>query len=113
MQVELGRHGGIDRFEKGAELRRAVPAVAAADDHRAFGPIPRRDVGAADRTHGHIQGGEQRGGAMPDVVRAAPLRLPVESGAFDHRQPGCVRSIACISVFSSTHSTSARSGGLR
>ena len=32
MDVEVGRHGGVDRVEKLAEFDRAVPAMELADD---------------------------------------------------------------------------------
>ena len=67
MHLELRRHGGVHGVEEVAELLGPVPPVAAADH------LARR----------HVQGGEQGGGAVPDVVRGAPLRL-----ARAHRQHG-------------------------
>ncbi len=66
--------------------------VTASGDHGA--------VGDAER-------GEQAGDAVTVVAVAAPL-----GHAGHHRQHGWDRSRACMPDFSSTHSTTARSGGL-
>src|SRR6516162_7294510 len=60
MDVEIGRHGLLDLREEVAEFDRAVTLVTAADD-------PAGD---------NVQGGEQRGRAVPCVIVAAPLGLP-------------------------------------
>ena len=57
---------------------------------------------------GHVQGGVEVGGAVAHVVVGAPLGVPGISGS-----TGAVRSSAWIWDFSSTHSTTAASGGLR
>src|SRR3954447_5853027 len=57
--------GGGDLLEEGQELLVAVPVGA----------------GLGDLAGGHLEGGEQRGGAVPDVIEAGRLRM---SGA--HRQ---------------------------
>ena len=65
MDIEVGRHAGLDLVEELPELAGAVLRVATAD-HRAGGDVQRR---------------EERGGAVPGVVVGAPLRL-----ARPHRQ---------------------------
>jgi hypothetical protein len=92
VEGEFGRDILINEIEEMAELLAAVPPLACAD-HRA---------GL------RIQGGEQVGRAVPDIVVRVPLHL-----ARAHRQHRAVRSMACTCGFSSTHSTRARSGGLR
>jgi hypothetical protein len=52
MNVEIGRHGLLDLREEVAEFDRAVTLVAAADDPAG----------------GNVQGGKQRGRAMPRVI---------------------------------------------
>ncbi len=64
-------------------------------------------AGVGDLAGGDLQGGEQRGGAVPDVVMGRPSRGgPGRSGRI-----GAVRSRAWTCDFSSTHSTTALSGG--
>ena len=60
MNVEIGRHGLLDLREEVAEFDRTVTLIAAANDPAG----------------GNVQGGEQRGRAMPRVIMAAPLGLP-------------------------------------
>ena len=60
MDIEIGRHGLLDLREEVAEFDRTVTLVAAANDPAG----------------GNVQGGEQRGRAMPRVIMAAPLGLP-------------------------------------
>jgi hypothetical protein len=70
-------------------------------------PVPRA-AGAGDLPGGDFQGGEQRGGAVPDVVMGLLLRDPGPE-----REDRAVRSRAWTCDFSSTQSTIALSGGLR
>ena len=60
MDVEVARHGRVDRVEEAAEFARAMPRVTFADD--AAGP--------------HIERGKQRRRAMAHVVVRVPLGLP-------------------------------------
>lgn len=60
MDVEIGRHGLLDLRQEVAKFDPAVPLVAAADDPAS----------------GNVQGGEQRGCAVPRVIMAALLGLP-------------------------------------
>ena len=92
MQIHLGRSLGIDRLEEPDKLLMAMPRHAVADDS------------AVERD----QGGKQRRRAVALVVVGHGAATPFFSGS-----PGCVRSSAWIWDFSSTHSTSALSGGLR
>ena len=59
MDVEVGRDTGVDRVEEGAELLGPVALVTLADH-------------LAGR---HVQGREERGRAVADVVVRAPLGL--------------------------------------
>ena len=59
MDIEIGRHGGVDGIEEAAELGCAVAPVAAAE-HPAGG---------------NIEGGEQRRRAMAFVIITVPLSL--------------------------------------
>ena len=59
MDVEIGRHGLLDRAEEFAEFDRTVTLVAAADD-----------VAGGD-----IQGREQRGRTVTLIVMTTPLNL--------------------------------------
>ena len=72
MDVEVGGHGGLDLVEEGAELGRAVTALA----------------GANDRACLHVESGKQVGGAVPDVVVAAALDLGGAHGQDGHRALG-------------------------
>ena len=54
----------------------------------------------SDPAGGHVQRGEQSGGAVADVVVGAPAGSPGIIGSI-----GAVRSSAWIWDFSSTHST--------
>ena len=65
MDVKIGRHGLLDLDEEVAEFDRAMTLVAAADDPAS----------------GNVQGGEQRGRAVPRVIMAAPLGLPGRIGS--------------------------------
>lgn len=68
-------------------------------------------LGANTRDHlsvGHIECGEQGRRAVANVVVGDPLDVANPMGS-----TGCVRSSAWIWLFSSTHSTSAWSGGFR
>jgi hypothetical protein len=64
VQVEVFRDGGVDELEEPQELLVSVPAVGLGDD------------GAA----GEIEGGEQAGGAVADVVVGHPGRRRGEHG---------------------------------
>src|SRR3954447_7211463 len=92
VDVEVGRDLGVQLAQELAELAGPVASVQR-PDHLAAG---------------HVEGGEQRGGAGPDVVVSSPLGHPGIIGS-----TGAVRFSAWIWLFSSTHSTSARSGGSR
>ena len=70
-------------------------------------PVP-GVAGVGDLAGRYLQGGEQRGGAVPDVVMGLLLRIPGRTGS-----TGAVRSRAWTWDFSSTHNTTALSGGLR
>ena len=88
VNVQLGRHGLVDGDQELLALGRAVTAVELAD-HGAVGDVARR---------------EQAGDAVAVVVMGAPLSHAGSTG-WD-------RSSAWIWACSSTHSTTARSGGL-
>jgi len=91
--VELPLRVGLrHELQEGQELLVAVPVE---------GPV-------GDPSGGHLQGGEQGGGAMAAVVVGRPLR---KAGAKGQDRLGPLR--ACIWLFSSTHTTTAPSGGLR
>ena len=92
VHVQLGGHLGLDSIEKLAELQGPVAAVALANHLTGPG----------------VQSGEEGRGAVAHVIMGAPLGLARTQG-----QSGLVRSRAWIWDFSSTHKTSARSGGLR
>ena len=83
VDVEAGRDLAIDGLKELLELDRAVAAVERADD----------------LAGGEVQRGVEARGSRPAVVVGGPL--------------GAVRSKAWIWDFSSTHSTTARSGGFR
>src|SRR6266542_3387682 len=57
MHAEVGRNLLFDMVEEAAELNRTVPAVKF-PNHLAAG---------------HIEGGEERGGAAPAIIVGAPL----------------------------------------
>jgi hypothetical protein len=67
VEVEIGGHRLFDRVEELTELDRAVALVAAANDP----------------SGGDVERGKQRGGAVADIVVAAPLGL-----SRPHRQQG-------------------------
>src|SRR5258705_9772551 len=92
MDVEIGRGLGIDGFEKGEPLLMAVTRRQAGDQ-LALEIIER---------------GKQGQGAVPHVIMVLVRICPIPNG-----RPGCVRSSAWHCDFSSQHSTSALSGGLR
>ena len=92
VHVEFGGYFGVDLAQEPQELGGAVAGVQRSDDLSA----------------GQVQGGVEAGGAVADVVVAGARR-----GAGQHRETGAVRLRAWIWVFSSTHSTNARSGGSR
>ena len=58
MHLEIRRHAGFDLIEALAALLCPVPRITRADD----------------LAGGDVEGGEQRGGAMPGLVVAAPFR---------------------------------------
>ena len=90
MHVEIARNLGVDGAQELQELPGTVALVAAADH-------------LAGR---HVERGKQRERAVPSVVVAAALGFAGRIGS-----SGWVRSSAWIWLFSSTQSTSARSGG--
>src|SRR5947209_9838098 len=67
-----------------------------------------RIAGIDDPAGGHLQRGEQRGGAVATVVIGLFSGIPGRIGSI-----GAVRSSAWIWDFSSTESTTALSGGFR
>jgi hypothetical protein len=73
-------------------------------------PVPGL-AGVGDLPGGHLQGGEQRGGAVPDVVMGLLLGYPGRSGTTTTATTA-VRSRVWTWDFSSTHSTTALSEGL-
>jgi hypothetical protein len=83
-------HLGIDGVEEADELLVAVALHVLADD------------GAVE----HVDGGKQRGRAVPLIVVRHGADLPFFMG-----RPGWVRSSAWIWLFSSTDSTMAWAGG--
>jgi len=75
--------------------------------------IPRAGAGVACAGHlagGGLQRSEQRGGAVPDVIMAALFRDPRPQR--QHRR-GPLQRLRLGLGFSSTHSTTALSGGFR
>ena len=92
VQVELVGELAVERAQELQELLVAVARQALADD------------AAVER----VQRGEQRGGAVALVVVGHRAGAAPFIGRL-----GWVRSSAWIWLFSSTHSTSAFSGGLR
>jgi hypothetical protein len=90
MHFELGRDLLLDVLQEAFELAGAMAPVKISDHPSA----------------GDVEGGEQRGGAVPTVVVGAALG---KSGAMGRM--GWVRSRAWIWLFSSTQRTMARSGG--
>ena len=93
MDVEVGRHRLVDGAQKAEEL--LVPMTLAA----------LREDGAVEQ----VEGGEQGGGAMADVVVGDPLDV---AEAQRQQRLGALQRLAPGS-FSSTHRTSALSGGSR
>jgi hypothetical protein len=93
MDVELGRHIGLDVTQEGEELLVAMAGFALGDD----------------RAVKHVEGGEQSGGAMT---------LVVVGDALDVAEPHWKHGLSAfegldLALFSSTQSTTALSGGLR
>ena len=84
------RHLGLDGVEEADKLLVAVP----------------RHVLADDAAVEHVEGGKQRGRAVPLIV----VRHGAEPSFF-RAGPGWVRSSAWIWLFSSTDSTMAWAGG--
>ena len=92
MNVEAGRHLGVDRVETLQELLTAMAPMQFADD-----PTGR-----------HIERREQRGRPVAYVIMRAPLRL-ARPQPQDRR-----RAVQRLNLaFSSTDKSSARSGGLK
>jgi hypothetical protein len=92
LHLQLGRHRLVDTDKEPLELDRWVPRGHLGDD----------------QAPGQVQGRVQVGGVMAGGVVAAPLGLAGSSGS-----TGAVRSSAWSWDCSSTHSTTAASGGLR
>jgi hypothetical protein len=90
VNVQFFRHVLLDGVEEVAELYGTMALLILADDFAGLG----------------IQRSKQAGGAVPRIVVGAALDLPRPMG-----NSGAVRSSAWIWLFSSTHKTSARSGG--
>ena len=90
MDIQLLRHRLLDDREELPELDGPVARVAFSDDFAG----------------GDVEGGEERGGAVALVVVGLAGGRPGRSGSI-----GWVRSSAWICDFSSTQSTTARSGG--
>jgi hypothetical protein len=93
MHIEIGGRIALDLVEELAEVAGAVASHAFADDSSGF----------------HVESGKERGGSVSLVVACAQLRVP--RGRIGNG--GWVRSSACTWLFSSTLSTTARSGGNR
>jgi hypothetical protein len=91
VDIQFRRDGLVDRLEELQVLGRPVAAVQLADDSAV----------------GDVEGGEQAGGAVPGESWVRRSGMPGIIGS-----TGWDRSRACTCVFSSTHSTTARSGGL-
>ena len=88
-----------------------TPGIGAGDlltEHQELGVAMSIEAAVGDLAGGDLQSGEQRRRTMPDVVVGAAL-----GAARTQRQVCWVRSGAWIWDFSSTHSTTARSGGWR
>ena len=92
VHVEVGWHLHINAIHQLAELGSAVPPTQF----------------AYDLARGDVQRSEQRRGAVTFVVIVRRSTWPGRIGSV-----GWLRSSAWIWLFSSAHSTSARSGGLR
>jgi hypothetical protein len=86
MDIELIRNLCLDAIKEGLEFSRSMPSMSLTDDLAA----------------GHVEGGEERGGAVPAVIMGAPLG---HAGAYGRMV--WVRSRARIWLFSSTHRTGA------
>ena len=92
MHIEFRRHIRFDVPQEGQE--HLVPVFGfALGRHRTVGDVER-----------HKQGSD----AVPDMIISDALDVAEPMG-----NTGCVRSRACTLLFSSTHSTSAWSGGFR
>src|SRR6267154_3717510 len=89
VHVKVRGYGLVDRGQELLEFDGAVAAVQFADD----------------RAVGDVEGGEQAGDAVPQVVVGAPL------GHARHHRQHRLGPVQCIWLFSSTHSTTALSGG--
>ena len=90
-EVDVRSFGTAASMGSRNRLNSGAGAAGSLGDHRAARQVQRR---------------EQAGGAVADVVMGAPFW-----GRGQHRQAPGVRSRAWICVFSSTQSTTARSGG--
>src|ERR1035441_7753905 len=90
VNVQFFGHVVLDGVEEVAEFLGAMALLVLADDLTGPG----------------VQRGKQAGGSVPHIVVGAALDLPRP-----HGQQRAVRSSAWIWLFSSTHKTSARSGG--
>src|SRR3954468_19706501 len=92
VQIEVGRRALVDDAEEADELLVAVPLGAMSDDGARL----------------HVEGGEQRRGTVPLVV----VRHGASSALLQRQtRLGAVERLDWL--FSSTASTSARSGGSR
>ena len=92
MDIELGRHIGLDVTQEGEKLLMTM-ARFALGDHRAVE---------------HVESSEQGGRTVAAVVVGHAFNVTEPMGSM-----GWVRSRAWIWLFSSTQSTTALSGGLR
>jgi hypothetical protein len=92
VHVEVLGHGLVDQVQEPTELLGSVPGGEVRDH------VARRD----------IEGGVEVGGAVALVVVGATLGVPGINGS-----TGAVRSRAWTWVFSSTHNTTAASGGFK
>ncbi len=91
MDFEAGRNVAVEVIEKREKCLVAMARLALGDNR----PIER------------VERCEQRGGALPIIIAGHPFDVPTIGST------GRVRSGAWIWLFSSTHGTSALSGGLR
>ena len=92
MDVEVVRKASVDLLQEVEELARPVALVALSDDEAG----------------GDVEGGEQRRGAVANVVVSTSLRH-----ARHHRQDRLLAIERLDFAFFVTHRTSARSGGDR
>ena len=92
MNLEIGRHVAVDMLQKGQKL---------------LVPVARATLGEHP-TVGDVERGKQGCRAMSKVIVVNAIDI-----AEAKRQDRLVRSSAWIWLFSSTHNTTACSGGLR